>query len=104
MKKIMKKKVSGFTLVEMLIVLLVISILLLLFVPNLSKQKEAVQQTGNGAVVKVVEGQAELYELQHNDEASVAKLVAEGMISQEQSEVYNEYYANNTDKTRTVNP
>lgn len=104
MKKLMKKKATAFTLVEMLIVLLVISILLLLFVPNLSKQKEAVKQTGNGAVVKVVEGQAELYELQHDGEASLATLVAEGMISQEQSDVYNEYYANNTDKTRTVNP
>lgn len=36
----MKKKiVRAFTLVEMLVVLLVISVLILLFIPNLSKQK-----------------------------------------------------------------
>jgi competence protein ComGC len=37
----MKKKVSGFTLLEMLVVLFVISLLLLLFVPKLINQKES---------------------------------------------------------------
>lgn len=45
MKKMMtflkKSKVKAFTLVEMLVVLLIISVLFLLFVPNLTKQKEA---------------------------------------------------------------
>ena len=61
MKKLNTLKVQAFTLVEMLIVLLVISVLLLLFVPNLTKQKDAVSDTGTAAVVKVVESQAELY-------------------------------------------
>ena len=60
MKKLNTLKVQAFTLVEMLIVLLVISVLLLLFVPNLTKQKDAVSDTGTAAVVKVVESQAEL--------------------------------------------
>ena len=50
MKKMMtflkKAKVKAFTLVEMLVVLLIISVLLLLFVPNLTKQKEAVNDKG----------------------------------------------------------
>ena len=45
MKKLNTLKVQAFTLVEMLIVLLVISVLLLLFVPNLTKQKDAVSDT-----------------------------------------------------------
>ena len=57
MKKLNTLKVQAFTLVEMLIVLLVISVLLLLFVPNLTKQKDAVSDTGTAAVVKVVESQ-----------------------------------------------
>ena len=65
MKKLNTLKVQAFTLVEMLIVLLVISVLLLLFVPNLTKQKDAVSDTGTAAVVKVVESQAELYELKN---------------------------------------
>ena len=42
---------------------MIISVLLLLFVPNLTKKKDSVKETGNAAVVKVVESQAELYEL-----------------------------------------
>ncbi len=42
MKK--KQKYAGFTLLEMLIVLLIISVLILLFVPNLAKHKETVDK------------------------------------------------------------
>jgi len=79
MKSLRTLKVKAFTLIEMLVVLLIISVLLLLFVPNLTKQKDSVTDTGNRAVVKVVESQAELYELNHqNEKASLSKLVAEG--------------------------
>ena len=78
MKSLRTLKVKAFTLIEMLVVLLIISVLLLLFVPNLTKQKDSVTDTGNRAVVKVVESQAELYELNHqNEKASLSKLVAE---------------------------
>ena len=49
MKK--KQKYAGFTLLEMLIVLLIISVLILLFVPNLAKHKETVDKKGNEAIV-----------------------------------------------------
>ena len=39
LKKLNAVKLRAFTLIEMLVVLLIISILLLLFVPNLSKQR-----------------------------------------------------------------
>jgi len=45
-KKLNAVKLRAFTLIEMLVVLLIISILLLLFVPNLSKQKDSVKETG----------------------------------------------------------
>lgn len=92
--KLKKQTVKAFTLVEMLVVLLIISVLMLLFVPNLTKQKEAVKDKGNAAVVKVVESQRELYNLSHTDEATVDKLLAEGMITDEQAKAYNEQ-ANN---------
>lgn len=104
MKKLLNLKAKGFTLIEMLIVLVIISALLLLFVPNLSKQKDAVKETGGAAVVKVVEGQAELYELNNVGEASLEKLVAAGSITSEQSQSYKEYYAKHTDKTPAVTP
>ena len=70
--KLKEATVKGFTLVEMLVVLLIISVLLLLFVPNLTKQKDAVNDKGKAAVVKVVESQAELYSLDKNEDASLS--------------------------------
>lgn len=97
------KRFAAFTLIEMLVVLLIISILILLFVPNLTKQKESIRNTGRGAVVKVVESQAELYELENESYPSLSSLVSGGYISQEQADNYNEYYAKNADKPRQVN-
>ncbi len=55
MKNIKTYKVKAFTLIEMLVVLLIISVLLLLFVPNLTKQKRLRERDRNAVVVKVVE-------------------------------------------------
>ncbi|CYV57623.1 competence type IV pilus major pilin ComGC [Streptococcus suis] len=88
MKKLVEMKVRAFTLVEMLVVLGIISLLLLLFVPNLSQQKDAVQEKGNAAVVKVVESQMELYELKYEKKATVADLQAAGYITEKQAEQY----------------
>ena len=105
MKKLIMKlkeaKTKAFTLVEMLIVLLIISVLLLLFVPNLTKQKDAVNDKGKAAVVKVVESQAELYSLDKNEEASLSKLEADGRITAEQAKAYKEYHVKQN-KAKTV--
>ena len=104
MKKMMtflkKAKVKAFTLVEMQVVYLKIKKILLLFVPNLTKQKEAVNDKGKAAVVKVVESQAELYSLDKNEDASLSKLQADGRITEEQAKAYKEYHAKqNTSQT-----
>lgn len=86
MKK--KQKYAGFTLLEMLIVLLIISVLILLFVPNLAKHKETVDKKGNEAIVKIVESQIELYTLEKNKTPSLNELVNEGYITKEQLDKY----------------
>lgn len=80
-------KYAGFTLLEMLIVLLIISVLILLFVPNLAKHKETVDKKGNEAIVKIVESQIELYTLE-NKTPSLNELVNEGYITKEQLDKY----------------
>ncbi|WP_237334442.1 competence type IV pilus major pilin ComGC [Streptococcus halotolerans] len=72
----------------MLLVLLIISVLMLLFVPNLSKQKAAVDEKGKAAVVKVVESQMELYEMNEDVKPSIQQLVGEGYITQKQADAY----------------
>ena len=93
-RKLQKKAAPAFTLVEMLVVLLIISVLMLRFVPNLTKQKDAINEKGNAAVVKVVESQAELYELNNDSTATLSKLVSDGSITAKQQKAYNDYYAN----------
>ena len=89
--------------IEMLVVLLIISVLMLLFVPNLTRQKDTVSDTGNAAVVKVVESQAELYELKNvNEKATLGKLVADGRITDKQVASYKAYYGKHSGETQAV--
>ena len=48
---------KGFTLIEMLIVLLIITILIILIVPNLAGRSEEVHDKGCDALVSVVQAQ-----------------------------------------------
>ena len=97
-----KRNLQAFTLIEMLVVLLIISILLLLFVPNLSKQKDKVKDVGSAAIVRLVETQAESYELDHDNKATLSQLVKDGQITQEQADSYKSYYKKHNDKKATV--
>ena len=50
----------------MLLVLLIISLLLILIIPNIAKQTAHIQSTGYDAQVKMVNSQIEAYALKHN--------------------------------------
>ena len=89
----MKKKLhAGFTLVEMMIVLLIISVLVLLFIPNLAQEKDTVLDKGNDAIVESMKTQIELQEF------STGKPVTEEYINEyiidgdnKKQDLYNEY-------------
>jgi competence protein ComGC len=61
MKKLLKKR-SGFTLLETAIVLFIISLLMLLVLPNLNKQRESAVNTHTTAMVSTVQSQISLYQ------------------------------------------
>ena len=67
MRKTIKRKFNnneeGFTLIEMLLVLLVISVLIILIIPNIAAQSRNVQDTGCEAQVRMVQSQIEAYTL-----------------------------------------
>ncbi|WP_088041725.1 competence type IV pilus major pilin ComGC [Bacillus sp. EAC] len=56
---------KGFTLIEMLVVLLVISILLLLVIPNIGKQQNSIQAKGCLALQKMVQSSVESFRLEN---------------------------------------
>ena len=65
MKKLLKKK-KAFTLIELLICLFIIGLMMLLIIPNIAKQREEAQKKSDAAIVKVIENQQELYQLDKN--------------------------------------
>ncbi|WP_188453667.1 competence type IV pilus major pilin ComGC [Virgibacillus oceani] len=81
----MFKNQKGFTLIEMLIVLLIISVLIILFVPNLSDKSDKVYSKGCDALVSVVQAQVDAYKLDKgNSPASLEVLKSAGYITGEQ--------------------
>lgn len=59
-------KESGFTMVEMLIVLLIITVLLLIAIPNVVTNNGVAQNKGCDATIKLLESQAAAYAVEYN--------------------------------------
>ncbi|MEK4229929.1 competence type IV pilus major pilin ComGC [Solibacillus sp. FSL H8-0538] len=58
------KNERGFTLIEMLIVLLIISVLILVTIPNVTKHFASIDAKGCDAYVNMVQGQVEAYRVE----------------------------------------
>ncbi len=63
----LKANESGFTLIEMLIVILIISILLLIAVPNMAKNSEVVKEKSCEATIQLVQSQVAAYEVEKGE-------------------------------------
>lgn len=57
------KNERGFTLIEMMVVLLVISVLLIITIPNVTKHNSTINEKGCDALIKMVEAQIQAYEI-----------------------------------------
>lgn len=81
MKKLLNQK--GFTLVEMMIVLLIISVLLLVTIPNIAKHTATIDSKGCDAYVNMVSAQVEAYKLEFKEIPTLATLNTAGFIKEE---------------------
>lgn len=82
-RKILMKNQRGFTLVEMLIVLMIISVLLLVSLPNIAKNNKVVDSKGCEALIKLAEAQVQAYKIEKNSlPTSIDELVSEEYIQQ----------------------
>ncbi|MCM3738744.1 prepilin-type N-terminal cleavage/methylation domain-containing protein [Oceanobacillus luteolus] len=79
----MLKNNKGFTLIEMLIVMLIISVLLILIIPNLTSQSKNVNDKGCDALVAVVQAQADAYYLDKGQTASSIQTLIENNYLEE---------------------
>ena len=71
---------KGFTLIEMLIVLMVISVLLLVAIPNITKHNGMINDKGCEALVNTVQAQVKAYEMEHNKIPTIQELLDGGYI------------------------
>lgn len=73
---------KGFTLIEMMIVLLVISVLLFITIPNVTKQGTSINNKGCEAFQNMVEGQVEAYRMETNQlPVDLQELTAAGYLN-----------------------
>lgn len=100
MKNILKKlrEDDGFSLLEMAIVIMIITALLLLIIPNVSKVSDKTDETTSEAVVNTVETQILLYEMDSGEklegDALLNALIDGKYITPEQRKAYEEYLRN----------
>lgn len=82
----MFKNDKGFTLIEMLFVLMIISVLLILIIPSFSSKSEGIHEKGCNALVSIVQAQADVYQLDHSKvPASIDTLKENDYISNNQT-------------------
>lgn len=74
------KNEKGFTLIEMLIVLLIISILIVVTIPNVTKHFASIDQKGCNAYIKMVQGQVEAYKIDYLTYPTAEQLKDKGYI------------------------
>ncbi|WP_164216101.1 competence type IV pilus major pilin ComGC [Virgibacillus sp. YIM 98842] len=83
----MLKNNQGFTLIEMLVVLMVISVLIILIVPNLNSNSENINEKGCDALTAVVQAQVDAYYIDEGSyPGSLQVLASAGYIKNEQIE------------------
>lgn len=81
----MKKK-NGFTILEMMVVLLIVAILLLITLPNIQQKEKIIRSKGCDALLEIVNSQILLYEIDHDQTpSSIAELIAEGYLKEGQN-------------------
>ena len=78
----MMKNQKGFTLIEMMIVLLVISVLLVITVPNVTKNNSSINEKGCEAFIQMVQGQVQAYQLENNALPTIGNLTEGKYINQ----------------------
>ncbi|MGN1387132.1 MAG: competence type IV pilus major pilin ComGC [Bacillus sp. (in: firmicutes)] len=91
---------KGFTLIEMLVVLLVISVLLIITIPNIVKQQGTIRDKGCAALEKMVQGQVQAYQIDYDKlPASLSAMKSEGYINNDTCPNGDKLHYNSVDGT-----
>lgn len=82
LSKIKQNSEFGFTLIEMMIVLLVISVLLIITIPNVTKHNSKINSKGCEAFIQMVQAQVQAYEIDKKEPpTAIQQLVDAGYLT-----------------------
>ncbi|MGB3259528.1 competence type IV pilus major pilin ComGC [Paenisporosarcina sp.] len=73
---------KGFTLIEMMVVLLIISVLILIAIPNVTKHSATIDEKGCEAYIKMVQGQVEAYRIDEKSIPTIVELTTNGYLNE----------------------
>lgn len=83
-------KTKGFTLLEMIVVVMIVSILFVISIPNIAKIISSVENVGCNALTKVVDAAIVEFKIDYGEyPTSVDDLVTAGYLTAEQSKCSN---------------
>jgi len=71
---------KGFTLIEMMIVMLIISVILIITIPNVTKHNKNINTKGCEAYVKMVQAQVQAYQMDNNRIPTLDELKTGGYL------------------------
>ncbi len=78
-------KKTAFTILEMMLVLLVISVILLLIIPNIVGKQAMIKDKGCQAQIEMINAQILLYEIENGEmPGSMQALVDSGLVTEKQ--------------------
>lgn len=79
-------KKTAFTILEMMLVLLVISVILLLVIPNIVNKQSIIKEKGCQAQIEIINSQILLYEIEFGTmPSSTQELIEANLISEKQA-------------------
>lgn len=84
----MKTK-NAFTLLEMMIVLLIITIILLITLPNIPQKETIIREKGCKSLLSVIDSQILLYQIEKDEVPSIQDLINDGYLKEEQAKCPN---------------
>ncbi len=85
MEKEMEPRKNGFTILEMMIVMLVVALLLLITLPNIQQKEKIIRAKGCSALLEIVNSQIMLYEIdEEKTPTDIQELISKGYLKKGQ--------------------
>lgn len=85
MKKFKKWNKKGFTLLEMLVVLIIVGILMAIIMPNISGQKDKIETQAKQNIAQIIETQVNTYKLvEDSSDVTLSNLQSKGYLTTRQ--------------------